>query len=100
MAISAKEVAHVASLAKLAFNENELETFTGQMDEIINMVQELSEVDTTDVPVTTHVTDAHNVLREDIAVKGTDRDLLMRNVPESEDGYIKVPAIIDGSEDA
>ena len=44
--------------------------FTGQMDQIINMVQQLSEVDTTDVPVTTTVTDAFNVMREDIAVKG------------------------------
>ncbi len=52
------------------------------MDQIINMVQQLSEVDTTDVPVTTTVTDAFNVMREDIAVKGTDRELLMENVPE------------------
>jgi len=99
MAITASEVAHVASLAKLSFNAEELEKFTGQMDEIINMVQELSEVDTTDVPVTTHVTDAFNVMREDVAVKGTDRELLMQNVPESQDGYIKVPAIIDESEE-
>ncbi|MSE07601.1 Asp-tRNA(Asn)/Glu-tRNA(Gln) amidotransferase GatCAB subunit C, partial [Lactobacillus salivarius] len=36
---------------------------------------------------------------EDVAVKGTDRDLLMKNVPQSQDGYIKVPAIIDESEE-
>ena len=99
MAITASEVAHVAGLAKLSFNETELEKFTGQMDEIIKMVQELSEVDTEGVPVTTHVTDAFNVMREDMAVKGLDRDLLMKNVPESQDGYIKVPAIIDESEE-
>ena len=69
------------------------------VDQIINMVQQLSEVDTTDVPVTTTVTDAFNVMREDIAVKGTDRELLMENVPERKDGFIKVPAIIDESEE-
>ena len=99
MAISANEVKHVASLAKLEFSDAKLQKFTGQMDQIINMVQQLSEVDTTDVPVTTTVTDAFNVMREDIAVKGTDRELLMENVPERKDGFIKVPAIIDESEE-
>lgn len=99
MAIRANEVKHVAGLAKLAFSDEELEKFTGQMDEIINMVQQLEEVDTTDVPVTMHVTDAVNRMREDVAQKGMDRDLLMKNVPESQDGYVKVPAILDGSEE-
>ncbi|AUJ31363.1 MAG: Asp-tRNA(Asn)/Glu-tRNA(Gln) amidotransferase subunit GatC [Liquorilactobacillus nagelii] len=100
MAINADEVKHVAGLAKLAFSETELQKFTGQMDEIIKMVQQLSEVDTTNVPVTTHVTDAENVLRPDKAQSGVDRDLLMKNVPDSQDGYIKVPAIIDESGEA
>ena len=99
MAISANEVKHVASLAKLEFSDAKLQKLIGQMDQIINMVQQLSEVDTTDVPVTTTVTDAFNVMREDIAVKGTDRELLMENVPERKDGFIKVPAIIDESEE-
>ena len=99
MAITANEVKHVASLAKLEFTDEELQKFTGQMDEIINMVEQLGEVDTTDVPVTSTVTEEVNVMREDVAVKGTDRTLLMKNVPEEEDGLIKVPAIIDESEE-
>ena len=93
MAITANEVKHVASLAKLEFTDEELQKFTGQMDEIINMVEQLGEVDTTDVPVTSTVTEEVNVMREDVAVKGTDRTLLMKNVPEEKDGLIKVPAI-------
>ena len=99
MAITANEVKHVASLAKLEFTDEELQKFTGQMDEIINMVEQLGEVDTTDVPVTSTVTEEVNVIREDVAVKGTDRTLLMKNVPEEKDGLIKVPAIIDESEE-
>ena len=99
MAITANEVKHVASLAKLEFTDEELQKFTGQMDEIINMVEQLGEVDTTDVPVTSTVTEEVNVMREDVAVKGTDRTLLMKNVPEETDGLIKVPAIIDESEE-
>ena len=99
MAITANEVKHVASLAKLEFTDEELQKFTGQMDEIINMVEQLGEGDTTDVPVTSTVTEEVNVMREDVAVKGTDRTLLMKNVPEEKDGLIKVPAIIDESEE-
>ena len=99
MAITANEVKHVASLAKLEFTDEELQKFTGQMDESINMVEQLGEVDTTDVPVTSTVTEEVNVMREDVAVKGTDRTLLMKNVPEEKDGLIKVPAIIDESEE-
>ena len=99
MAITANEVKHVASLAKLEFTDEELQKFTGQMDEIINMVEQLGEVDTTDVPVTSTVTEEVNVMREDVAVKGTDRTLLMKNVPEEKDGLIKVLAIIDESEE-
>lgn len=99
MAITANEVKHVASLAKLEFTDEELQKFTGQMDEIINMVEQLGEVDTTDVPVTSTVTEEVNVMREDVAVKGTDRTLLMKNVPEEKDGLIKVPAIIDEREE-
>ncbi len=99
MEITANEVKHVASLAKLEFTDEELQKFTGQMDEIINMVEQLGEVDTTDVPVTSTVTEEVNVMREDVAVKGTDRTLLMKNVPEEKDGLIKVPAIIDESEE-
>ena len=99
MAITANEVKHVASLAKLEFTDEELQKFTGQMEEIINMVEQLGEVDTTDVPVTSTVTEEVNVMREDVAVKGTDRTLLMKNVPQEKDGLIKVPAIIEESEE-
>ncbi|GAW64421.1 aspartyl glutamyl-tRNA(Asn Gln) amidotransferase subunit C [Ligilactobacillus acidipiscis DSM 15836] len=99
MAITADEVKHVAKLAKLEFTDDELQMFAGQMDDIIKMVQQLGEVDTTGVPVTSTVAEAKNVMREDVAVKGTDRDQLMYNVPQKDKGFVKVPAIIDESEE-
>ncbi|HIZ95276.1 Asp-tRNA(Asn)/Glu-tRNA(Gln) amidotransferase subunit GatC [Ligilactobacillus pobuzihii] len=99
MAITADEVKHVAQLAKLEFTDDELQMFAGQMDDIIKMVQQLSEVDTTGVPVTSTVAEAKNVMREDKAIKGTDRETLMHNVPQKDRGFVKVPAIIDESEE-
>lgn len=99
MAIEESEVRHVAKLAKLSFADYEILHFTEQMSDIIDMVEQLKEVDTTGVEVTTHGYSLVNVLREDVPVKGTDRDLLMRNVKTSEDGFIQVPAIMGEGEE-
>lgn len=98
MAISEDQVKHVARLAKLAFPDADLHQFTNQMSNIIDLFQELAEVDTTGVAVTSNVTDNVNVMRKDVAIPGMDRAELLRNAPESENGFIKVPAIIDNGE--
>lgn len=98
MAISEEQVKHVAKLAKLSFSDDELHEFTSQLGKIIDMVETLEEVDTEGVPFTSNVAETINVMREDISAEGWNRQELMRNVPESEDGFIKVPAIIDNGE--
>ncbi len=98
MAISEEQVKHVAKLAKLSFSDDELHEFTSQLGKIIDMVETLEEVDTEGVPFTSNVAETINVMREDIAAEGWNRQELMRNVPESEDGFIKVQAIIDNGE--
>ena len=98
MAISKEEVKKVAALSKLSFKEEELELFTSQMGKIIDMVEELGEVDTEGVPFTSNVVSEINVLREDVVVKGESREELLKNVPETKDGFIKVPTIMDNGE--
>lgn len=98
MAISEEQAKHVSKLSKLSFSEDELKDFTNQLGKIIDMVELLEEVDTEGVPFTSNVAHSINVMREDRVVPGMDREELMKNVPEKEDGYIKVPAIIDNGE--
>ncbi len=98
MAINEEQVKHVAKLAKLSFSDDELAGFTDQLGKIIDMVEQLEAVDTEGVPFTSNVSASINVMREDVAAPGWSRDELMKNVPESEDGFIKVPAIIDNGE--
>ena len=93
-----EEVKKVAALSKLSFKEEELELFTSQMGKIIDMVEELGEVDTEGVPFTSNVVSEINVLREDVVIKGESREELLNNVPETKDGFIKVPAIMDNGE--
>ena len=96
-----EQVQHVAELAKLSFTDAELDHFVPQLEEIIDLFNQLAEVDTEQVKPMTTATDEVNVLREDEAVKSSEamRQALLANAPETEDGLIKVPAILDESED-
>ncbi len=92
-------VQHVAHLAKLEFNEADLEKFTQQLAEIIKMEDELAQVDTTNVKPTTHISRQKTTFRADDNPLTTSRDELLKNVPEQKDGLIKVPAILDNEEE-
>ena len=100
MKISEEEVRHVADLSKLSFSEEETAEFATTLSKIVDMVELLNEVDTEGIPVTTTMADRKTVMREDVAVAGDNRDELFKNVPQSENYYIKVPAILeDGGDD-
>lgn len=100
MKISEEEVRHVADLSKLSFSEKETTEFATTLSKIVDMVELLNEVDTEGIPVTTTMADRKTVMREDVAVAGDDRDELFKNVPQSENYYIKVPAILEDGGDA
>lgn len=100
MKISEEEVRHVADLSKLSFSEVETAEFATTLSKIVDMVELLNEVDTEGVPVTTTMADRQTVMREDVAVAGDDRDELFKNVPQSENYYIKVLAILEDGGDA
>jgi aspartyl-tRNA(Asn)/glutamyl-tRNA(Gln) amidotransferase subunit C len=98
--ITEEQVKHVALLSKLEFSEEEVAGFTETFGKIIDMVEMLEEVDTEGVPFTMNVADNLNFMREDIAIKGTPREKLMAAVPEQQDGFIKVPAMLTDGGDA
>ena len=100
MKISEEEVRHVANLSKLSFSDEETTEFATTLSKIVDMVELLNEVDTEGVPVTTTMADRKTVMREDVTVAGDDRDELFKNVPQSENYYIKVPAILEDGGDA
>lgn len=93
--ISEEQVRHVAHLARLAITDEEVETFTAQLDSIIQFAEQLNELDTTGVKPTSHVLDVKNVLREDKSKPGLPREEVLKNAPDHEDGQIRVPAIIE-----
>lgn len=93
--LTKEEVKHVADLARLAITDEEAEKFAVHLQKIQAYIEELNELDTTNVQPTTHVLSIKNVFREDVAEKGLEREKMLLNVKDHEDGQIKVPQIIE-----
>lgn len=93
--ISIDQVKHVAHLARLAITEEEAEVFQKQLERIISFAEELNELDTENVEPTSHALKMKNVMREDVPEKGLPREEVLKNVPEHQDGLIKVPSILE-----
>lgn len=93
--ISKDEVKHVAHLARLAITEEEADTFTKQLDDIITYAEQLNELDTEGVEPTTHVLDLKNVLRKDEPKKWIEKEDVLTNAPDHQDGQFKVPSVLE-----
>ncbi|MBS4460957.1 MULTISPECIES: Asp-tRNA(Asn)/Glu-tRNA(Gln) amidotransferase subunit GatC [unclassified Facklamia] len=92
------EILRVANLAKLTFDEANLDAFASEFGSIIELVEHLQEVDTTGVEPTYHGNDLINIFREDKVIRGTQREDFLANAKTTQDGFIKVPAIIESEE--
>jgi aspartyl-tRNA(Asn)/glutamyl-tRNA(Gln) amidotransferase subunit C len=96
MQITRKDVEQVALLSRLEIAETDVQKFTGQLNAILEYVNVLGSVNTEGVEPTAHVLPLKNVMRADVARPSLTRELALSNAPEQEDGYFKVPKIIEG----
>lgn len=94
MAIDREQVRKVALLARLELTESEEEQFTTQLSSILEYFEQLSELDTEDVPPTTRAIETSNVTRLDQLQPFDDKDALLKAAPEQEDQYFRVPQIL------
>jgi aspartyl-tRNA(Asn)/glutamyl-tRNA(Gln) amidotransferase subunit C len=92
--ISTDDVAHVAKLARLHLSDEELTTFTGQLDAVLDHAADVEALDLDDVPPTSHPYPLTNVLRDDVVVPSLDRDEVLAQAPDVEDDRFKVPPVL------
>ena len=93
MAITVKDVEHVAKLARLELTEEEKEKFTRQLGDVLKYVDQMNEVDTSNVEPLSHPIEFVNVMRDDVIHYEQTKDQLMANTPDEESGFFKVPKI-------
>ncbi len=99
MAIIDRDQVHkVANLARLEMTAEEEEQLTAQMSSILEYFEQLSELDTTDVPPTTRAIDVSNVTRPDKLQPYPDREAILKEAPDQDGDFFKVPKILQAEE--
>lgn len=94
MDIDAKMVDGLAHLARLRFNDAEKEAIRADLQKMVAFVEKLKEVDTTGIQPLLHISDAENVLREDMVEGSISREEALRNSPVKDPEFFKVPKVI------
>ena len=94
MKISKEEVKHIASLAKLNFQDQELEKLALQLEGIVEFAQQLDEVNVEGISPTAHILDTKNVFRKDEIHESFERAEILKNAPSKDCGCISVPKVV------
>ncbi|NTV02956.1 MAG: Asp-tRNA(Asn)/Glu-tRNA(Gln) amidotransferase subunit GatC [Chlorobiaceae bacterium] len=94
MSVTIKDVAYIAELARLRFTEPEQEKMTRELNMILHYVEKLNQVDTEGVEPLSSIHDQSNVLREDVERPSISNSEALKNAPDRQDRFFKVPKVI------
>ena len=95
MSISKEDVKYIAALARIDVPTEKLEGFTKTLSGIVQYVEQLQELDVTDVKPTSHAVPVGNVWRADVVKPSLTNQEAMRLAVEPKDGSFKVPLVIE-----
>lgn len=96
MALSRDEIRKVALLARLELTDVELEEQARNFNDLLKQFEILQSLDVSGIEPTSHSIPLVNVLRADVVRPSLSRDDALANAPESRDGCIVVPRIVEG----
>ena len=96
--ISRDEVAHLARLARLALTDDELDSYAGQLDAILEHVSQIQAVDVTGVEPTGNPLKDVNVFRTDVVEPCLTQEEALTQAPKAVDGRFAVPRILGEAE--
>ena len=95
MKVTKADLQNVAVLSRLAIPADQEDKYIDQMDKILTYMDNLSELDTENVKPTTYALPMQNVFRKDEVKESLDREAALANAPLKEDGYFKVPKVLE-----
>ncbi len=94
MSLSRAEVEKIALLARLELDPEELTALTQQLGRIVEYVEQLNELDTESIEPMEHVARLSNVFAEDTVGPSLPREEALRNAPDQDGEYYRVPAVL------
>lgn len=95
MSVTEKDVQYVAHLARLQLSSKETESLAKDMNKILDYMATLEELDTSDVEPLEHVIDLEYRLRDDKAKKPLSHEDALKNAPDADTDYFRVPRVIE-----
>lgn len=93
-------IENLARLSRLQFDEKEKEMIRKDLQQMIGFVDKLQELDTRGVEPLLHMSDRVNVLREDKVKGSVNREEALRNAPDTDGVFFKVPKVIKKQEES
>lgn len=95
MKIDDKLITYLEDLSRLKLSGEEQEKAKEDLGKILNYMEKLNELDTTNIEPVSHPFTFTNNFRKDEKVQSYDRDLILKNAPDKKDGCFKVPKTVE-----
>jgi aspartyl-tRNA(Asn)/glutamyl-tRNA(Gln) amidotransferase subunit C len=95
MSVDHSTVRKIASLARIAVTDDQVEAMVPELNNILGWIEQLGEVDTSAVQPMTAVIPNVLRLRDDVVTDGDVRDAVLKNAPQAEQGFFTVPKVIE-----
>lgn len=94
MEISDKEILHIADLASLKIDENEVEKYKKNLQDILNFANIINNANTEDLDISIGTSETYNVFREDEIKEFEDKRALLQNAEDIENNMFKIPKVL------
>lgn len=96
MDVSIKELEKIAHLAKIELSEDEKQDMLRDFNKILHFVEKVKELDLDNESPMIYVSDRKNAVREDVKGKESSQQDALKNAPDHDTDYIKVPRVVKG----
>lgn len=90
-----QQVRHVAHLARLELSDDQVDHLSLDLSAILDYVDQLNRLDTDGIEPTTHPLPIHSVFRDDETTPSLDTESALKNAPQRERTFFRVPKVID-----
>ena len=94
MKISKEEILHIAELADLKINNNEIDKYILNLQDILNFANIVNNAKTDGMEITVGSNENYNVFRKDEVIEFEDKEALLENAPDKENNMFKIPKVI------
>ena len=95
MKISEETVNHIAHLARLKFEGDEVKSIQKDLENMISFMGKLNELETSNLEPLVFMSDEVNVLREDVAIETITAKEALKNAPKKDSDYFRIPKVLD-----